>query len=133
VYAQYIVGTYITKVWESQKFEYAGKTKILKKLNEDLKGLDVKVIKSIWQLLLFLGIFYGFFIFDVIGDQVGYRGAVWAPISLLAIFVTMYFNPLCVQVYKCVKETTPDQGKDDTTVDVKQDFASVNPINSNFT
>ncbi len=31
-YTQYIVGIYIIKVWESQKFEYASKVRLLRKL-----------------------------------------------------------------------------------------------------
>jgi hypothetical protein len=99
MYAQYCVGTYFQTVIQSPVLDNAEKLKFFNQLHNDLERLDYTFVKTIWQLLLFLGIFYGFFIFDIIGDEVGYHRALWAPISLLVltciIYFTSYFKRVC--------------------------------------
>jgi hypothetical protein len=68
-------------------------------LNESVKGLGQTFARSTWQLLLFLGPFYGFFVFDIIGDDKGFEEAIWAPIALVVLCLSMYVIPSFLQDY----------------------------------
>jgi hypothetical protein len=68
-------------------------------LDESVKGLGQTFARSTWQLLLFLGPFYGFFVFDIIGDDKGFEEAIWAPITLVVLCLSMYVIPSFLQVY----------------------------------
>jgi hypothetical protein len=48
---------------------------------------------------LFLGPFYGFFVFDIIGDDKGFEEAIWAPIALVVLCLSMYVIPSFLQDY----------------------------------
>ena len=68
-------------------------------LDESVKGLGQTLARSIWQLLLFLGPFYGFFVFDIIGDDKGFEEAIWAPITLVLLCLIKYVTPSFLREY----------------------------------
>ena len=68
-------------------------------LDESVKGLGQTLARSIWQLLLFLGPFYGFFVFDIIGDDKGFEEAIWAPITLIVLCLIKYVTPSFLREY----------------------------------
>ena len=73
-------------------------------LNESVKGLGQTFARSTWQLLLFVGPFYGFFVFDIIGDEKGFEEAIWAPITLVVLCLSMYVIPSFLQDYVIVSK-----------------------------
>ena len=72
-------------------------------LDKNLKKLSHTLIRSTWQLLLFLGPFYGFFLFDIIGDDVGIV-AIWAPTILLVLCLGIYLTPYLLKEYVIVSK-----------------------------
>ena len=74
-------------------------------LDESVKGLGQTFARSTWQLLLFLGPFYGFFVFDIIGDDKGFEEAIWAPITLVVLCLSLYVIPSFLQVDVVSKRT----------------------------
>ena len=73
-------------------------------LDESVKGLGQTFARSTWQLLVFLGPFYGFFVFDIIGDEKGFEEAIWAPITLVVLCLSMYVIPSFLQDYVIVSK-----------------------------
>jgi len=73
-------------------------------LDKNLKELSHTLIRSTWQLLLFLGPFYGIFLFDIIGDDVGYVMAIWAPTTLLFLCLGIYKTPYLLKEYVIVSK-----------------------------
>jgi small basic protein len=113
VYMEYRIGVYIYPLFWSERVsndsvvqcrisevridDSQERQNRLKTLDTDLENiLEVlrALLQSTWQVLLFIGPFFGFIIFDIIGDEFGYRRALWAPVSLVLICVTMYLTEL---------------------------------------
>jgi hypothetical protein len=49
------------------------------------KHLVSYIRKSVWMMLTAACLFYTLFVFDAIGDQVGFSGALWAPILVMLV------------------------------------------------
>lgn len=78
----------------------------LRALNSDLQHMDKILCLLVWRAFLFIGIFYGFLLFDIVGDDVGYRKALWAPISFVLVCVAFYITPFYTQ--QCVSASIVD-------------------------
>lgn len=156
LYMEYRVGIYVQSLLRAESDNASNRITVtaedsqqhlvrLQTLDNDfkiLKSLEKTLYYVIWRALLLIGPFYGFFIFDIVGDDVGYRKALWAPISFILICVLVYIIPYCLRWYVVstyvdaqVKsyitdeiELTPTQSSTDTTINAMH----TNPINSEF-
>eukprot|EP01034_Spumella_vulgaris_P035570 gene35570-43857_t len=45
---------------------------------------------SLWTVKLLAPLFYSLFLFDIIGDEVGWKAAIWAPLTLICIAIAAY-------------------------------------------
>ena len=109
VYREYRLGVYISALLkcktpqgcadadlESSKANFTAK---ILELDHDLQELSHSMLRSLWQVLLFAGFFYGFFVFDIIGDSVGYQRALWAPIAMILLCKITYSTPYFMRRY----------------------------------
>jgi hypothetical protein len=48
-------------------------------------------VNSVWIVVPFTALFYALFLFDTLGDAVGWRAALWAPLLMCSL-------PLCYYV-----------------------------------
>jgi hypothetical protein len=79
-----------------------GDSKVIKSvlLKEELnKQLTIKFHRTadifsglLWMLFPLVSSFYAFFVFDTLGDQVGFRRAMWAPVvTTVLVYVCMLY------------------------------------------
>ncbi len=68
-------------------------------LDSNVKRLRNSIIYSTWQILFFMGLFYGLFIFDIAGYDAGVYGACWAPFTMLILFNVVYLSPTALVNY----------------------------------
>jgi hypothetical protein len=54
---------------------------------------------SLWIVVLLAAVFYSLFLFDIIGDESGWRKAIWAPASLSAATTVVYLLFICFELY----------------------------------
>ena len=69
----------------------AERKQVMDELNKQLTAAfdgTLRIIRSLlWMLYPLVGSFYAFFVFDALGNEAGYRGALWAPIVMTAVAV----------------------------------------------
>eukprot|EP01034_Spumella_vulgaris_P023395 gene23395-29611_t len=46
---------------------------------------------TLWPIVPLAAVFYSLFLFDIIGDDVGWRRALWAPVAMSCVPVLFYF------------------------------------------
>lgn len=94
-----LIGRYLTKVKESDLGSW------MRLLGADVRGSDKMLAISMLNFVLpFTGIFYGFFLIDIYGDNgVGYAAALWCAVLIAAM-------PLVLRIcFKCAKECTREK------------------------
>ena len=69
------------------------KIQLVSQLNDELRNIQQKVVRSLWQVIPCLGPFYGIFVFDIIGDATSMKDAIFAPIILVITSVVIYLIP----------------------------------------
>jgi hypothetical protein len=64
------------------------------KLNSQCEHVFEVMYRALWIVVLLAAVFYSLFLFDIIGDVTGWRGALWAPLtmSFTALFVYIVFD-----------------------------------------
>ena len=92
-YAEYRVGQYIESVVSCPGLANDDKIQRVRELNDELRDMQQKVIRSLWQVVPCLGPFYGIFVFDIIGDASSMKHAIFAPVLLLVTSVVIYLIP----------------------------------------
>ena len=92
-YAEYRVGQYLESVVSCPSLTNDDKIQRLRELNDELRDMQQKVIRSLWQVVPCLGPFYGIFVFDIIGDATSMKHALFAPVLLLVTGVVIYLIP----------------------------------------
>jgi hypothetical protein len=53
-------------------------------LEADCSGARVMFLQSLWMAAPFTLLFYSFLLFDILGDTLGYKRAVWLPLGLVS-------------------------------------------------
>ncbi len=92
-YAEYRVGQYLESVATCPLLLMDEKVQRVSELNEELRDIQHKVIRSLWQVVPCLGPFYGIFVFDIIGDASSMKEAIFAPVMLVVSSVVIYLIP----------------------------------------
>jgi hypothetical protein len=92
---QLAVGKLLT---ESQKANYIHYTM---RLNEECDGMQSAFRHVVYLLLVFAASFYAFFVYDMLGDEVGWLRAIWAPVCLAMMPLVLY---LCIVVGRVLYE-----------------------------
>ena len=92
-YAEYRIGQYLEASISSPTYSFDEKLQRVSQLNDDLRDIQQKVIRSLWQVVPWLGPFYGIFAFDIIGDTSSMKEAIFAPIILVVTSVAVYLAP----------------------------------------
>ena len=110
-YAEYRVGQYLESVATCPLLLVDEKVQRVSELNEELRDIQHKVIRSLWQVVPCLGPFYGIFVFDIIGDASSMKEAIFAPVVLVVSSVVMYLVP-----YLHVDDDDDDDDDDDAVV-----------------
>lgn len=72
----------------------------IKELNGCFSSVENRLIKSIWNLLPYISIFYSLFVLDTVGDEVGATDALWGPILLIVLINVIYAYPFVIHFYK---------------------------------
>jgi hypothetical protein len=72
----------------------------IKELNGCFSSVENRLIKSVWNLLPYISIFYSLFVFDTVGDEVGDTDALWGPILLIVLINVIYTYPFVIHFYK---------------------------------
>jgi Leucine-rich repeat (LRR) protein len=98
-YMQYVIGRYVNAILKKATLSHQEKEVLITEVDSELKDVGVVLMRSSWQILLFIGVFYGCFVFDIIGDVEGNRAANWAPISLFIISIALYVSPFYFKSY----------------------------------
>lgn len=116
-YMEYRLGVYVASVSTDNGQE---RIKNLKSLDADLEKIESTLLQSTWQILLFLGPFFGFFVFDIMGDKFGYHQALWAPITFIFICLVLYLIPyhapsLCGDGSTTANDITSSDSRSKTT------------------
>jgi ascorbate-specific PTS system EIIC-type component UlaA len=62
----------------------------MKSLKHDCSGARAMFFKSVWITAPFVVLFYCFLLFDILGDAVGWRQAVWLPASVGILLVVVW-------------------------------------------
>jgi hypothetical protein len=62
-----------------------------KHLDNECKGVAGSLRESIWLITPFVVSFYSFFVFDIYGDDVGFKRAIWSLFSTIAIPLVFSF------------------------------------------
>jgi len=83
----------------------------LLQLDRNLSNIESTMSQVVWQALLFIGPFYGMFIFDIIGDEVGYKEAIWAPLSMCILSLILYIIPYGLRWYFNMRNPQVDDRK----------------------
>ncbi len=92
-YTEYRIGQYIESIVTCDALHLEDKVQRVRQLNEELRDIQHKLIRSLWQLLPCLGPFYGIFVFDIIGDASSTKDAIFAPIILSFTTAIIYLTP----------------------------------------
>jgi hypothetical protein len=58
-----------------------------------LIGMENRIIKSAWQVLPSIGLFYSIFIWDIAGDELGFTKALWGPILMMSGVMLVFAYP----------------------------------------
>ena len=99
MYTEYCIGRYINVITKSNNLNQQEKEVLITQVDSEFIDLDLILLRSSWQILMFVGIFYGCFVFDMVGSEVGYSNALWAPVSLLVISIFLYASPMYFKSY----------------------------------
>lgn len=94
----------------------------IKELNSRFGSVENRLIKSIWNLLPYISIFYSLFLLDTIGDEVGATNALWAPIVLIISINIIYIRPFALHFYKHKIEMKRSSSNPGTTDVVTQEI-----------
>lgn len=87
-----LVGRFLTEIRDPILY-----CRFKQRLNRDFRGIADLLLTPLVRLLFpFVAIFYGFFVFDILGDEVGYSRAIWISVSLLCWTLLVW---LCCSVY----------------------------------
>ena len=92
-YTEYRIGQYVESIITCGALPFEDKVRLVSKLNDELRGIQHKFVRSLWQVVPCLGLFYGIFVFDIIGDASGMKDALFAPVILLVVSVVVYLVP----------------------------------------
>jgi hypothetical protein len=121
-FAEYRVGKYLSKVSEPgnevvnpmsnstkddsikpppiEDVESEGKTCSADLFAKKVQELDIllicmenRIIKSAWQVLPSIGLFYSIFIWDIAGDELGFTKALWGPILMMSGVMLVFAYP----------------------------------------
>eukprot|EP01034_Spumella_vulgaris_P030892 gene30892-38179_t len=57
----------------------------LRLIEKDCGGARAMFLKSLWIAAPFALLFYCFLLFDILGDTLGYKRAIWLPISIICV------------------------------------------------
>ena len=83
-YAEYRVGQYMESIATCPTLSVDEKIQRVNRLDEELRDIEQKFVRSLWQLVPCLGPFYGLFVFfDIIGDATSMKEAIFAPVVLV--------------------------------------------------
>ena len=111
-YAEYRIGQYLEASISSPTYSFDEKLQRVSQLNDDLRDIQQKVIRSLWQVVPWLGPFYGIFAFDIIGDTSSMKEAIFAPIILVVTSVAVYLAP-----YYYLHEISDEESSYDSSSD----------------
>jgi hypothetical protein len=65
------------------------------KLNAQCEHVFEVMYRALWIVVLLAAVFYSLFLFDIIGDDMGWRGALWAPLTLTFTALVVYLLYCC--------------------------------------
>jgi hypothetical protein len=112
----------------------------IKALDNECKGVSDSLYSSIHLLTVFVVFFYAFFIFDIYGDETGFKRAIWAPIIMIALpllAMALPWNLLRKQTIKKlqskstnVEEDFPIEMTDRASMSRNGTLLSENPMHS---
>ena len=92
-YTEYRIGQYVESIIKCDTLPFGDKVRLVSQLNDELRGVQHNLTRSLWQVIPCLGPFYGIFVFDIIGDASSMKDAIFAPVILLVISVAIYLVP----------------------------------------
>ena len=100
-YAEYRIGRYLEEAMTIQGPQRNDKLKQANALlNNVLYDIQQKLVASLWQIVPLLGLFYGLFVFDIIGDASDSRHARGFLVVLMLASVMVYLVPYIISRYK---------------------------------
>ena len=83
-YAEYRVGQYMESIATCPTLSVDEKIQRVNRLDEELRDIKQKFVRSLWQVVPCLSPFYGLFVFfDIIGDATSMKEAILAPVVLV--------------------------------------------------
>lgn len=76
-------------------------TYILGKANEEYKMFTSLLIKSLWLLCPLVLTFFSFFVFDMVGDQLGFEQGIYASLPMVVLaMILLVSRPLYKKMYR---------------------------------
>ena len=105
-YTQFIVARFVRGAKDKSVFRYIT---VLEAECAPAESFVPMLHSSMWMLLFFNCSFCALFVFDILGDKVGFNGAVWVLIVLPLFPLLLYGVTICARyVYRKDKNEKPD-------------------------
>ncbi len=114
-FSQFIVGHYIVTIPDQIVRNFYAVS-----LGGECSGVAALLRYSMRVMVPFCLLFYSMFVFDIAGDDLGWRKAIWAPASMLLLPICVYGVYCCCkcwrrsEVKKSVAADAPVDAVDDT-------------------
>eukprot|EP01034_Spumella_vulgaris_P025003 gene25003-31406_t len=92
--AQLYIGRFVCIATQnsSSKVDASHRSSALKSLAHDCSGARAMFLKSLWIAAPFALLFYSFLLFDILGDEVGWKQAVWLPVAIVMFSVILWLT-----------------------------------------
>jgi hypothetical protein len=83
-YTQLMIGRFVSRLTAANRAQF---TEVI---NRDCESAANMFMSSVWIVVPFAAIFYALLLLDTLGDDVGWRAALWAPILTLIMPVVTW-------------------------------------------
>ena len=84
--------------------------------------------RCLWPVIWSSSFFFAFLCWDVLGDEVGWRNAAWAPVVVVSVPLTMW---IFLNYVKCTNSTTDAQSESFNEDDISQ-VENSNPLHKSI-
>lgn len=114
LYYQLLLGRYV----ELKREKPADSSEEILRMQKDASSVGQLFRSSVWVTVPYATVLYAFLLFDTLGDQVGYRSAVWIPIVACCIPILMWLLFKLNARFKCIGESVVSSIRSYSTGDV---------------
>lgn len=85
-----VIRTFTMQLLVGRVLQLSNNQQINETLRAECSQLRCLYMNSIWVIVPVVTLFYAFILFDTLGDEVGWRAALWLPFTVLALPLFVY-------------------------------------------